>query len=124
METIMSGLKHAAALAAVFALCTVAGTAGSEEIQGQKGMNGTPIWKTVNVSQPQLNNADKQANNWLHTNGGYAQTRFSPGKQINTTNVKELANGGSNSVSVIDTVQNVKLRDVAVGKLPWGVVIK
>jgi YVTN family beta-propeller protein len=35
-----------------------------------------------------------------------------------------VANGRSNSVSVIDTVQNVKLRDVAVGKLPWGVVIK
>ncbi|GAC1412530.1 MAG: methanol/ethanol family PQQ-dependent dehydrogenase [Burkholderiaceae bacterium] len=28
--------------------------------------------------------------NWLHTNGNYAQTRFYPGKQINTTNVKTL----------------------------------
>jgi YVTN family beta-propeller protein len=35
-----------------------------------------------------------------------------------------VANGRSNSVSVIDTVRKVKLRDVAVGKLPWGVVIK
>jgi len=35
-----------------------------------------------------------------------------------------VANGRSNSVSVIDTVRNVKLRDVAVGKLPWGVVVK
>jgi len=25
---------------------------------------------------------------------------------------------------VIDTVRNVRLRDVAVGKLPWGVVVK
>jgi alcohol dehydrogenase (cytochrome c) len=87
----MSGLKQGAALAALLALSTIAGTAGSEEIQGQKGMNGVPtISKTINVSQAQLNNADKQANNWLHTNGGYAQTRFYPGKQINTANVKKL----------------------------------
>jgi alcohol dehydrogenase (cytochrome c) len=87
----MSGLKQGAALAALLVLSTIAGTAGSEEIQGQKGMNGVPtISKTINVSQAQLNNADKQANNWLHTNGGYAQTRFYPGKQINTANVKKL----------------------------------
>ena len=35
-----------------------------------------------------------------------------------------VANGRSNSVSVIDTVKNIKLRDVNVGTLPWGVVIK
>jgi YVTN family beta-propeller protein len=35
-----------------------------------------------------------------------------------------VANGRSGTVSVIDTVNNVKLRDIAVGKLPWGVVIK
>jgi hypothetical protein len=29
-----------------------------------------------------------------------------------------------NCFSVIDTVHNVLLHDVAVGKLPWGVVIK
>jgi YVTN family beta-propeller protein len=29
-----------------------------------------------------------------------------------------------NCLSVIDTVHNVLLHDVAVGKLPWGVVIK
>jgi YVTN family beta-propeller protein len=35
-----------------------------------------------------------------------------------------VANGRSGSVSVIDTLRNVWLRDVAVGKLPWGVLIK
>jgi YVTN family beta-propeller protein len=35
-----------------------------------------------------------------------------------------VANGRSNSVSVIDTDKQTKLRDIAVGKLPWGVVIR
>jgi YVTN family beta-propeller protein len=35
-----------------------------------------------------------------------------------------VANGRSNSVSVIDTANRVKLRDITVGKLPWGVVIR
>jgi YVTN family beta-propeller protein len=35
-----------------------------------------------------------------------------------------VANGRSGSVSVIDTARNAKLRDIAVGKLPWGVVVR
>jgi YVTN family beta-propeller protein len=34
-----------------------------------------------------------------------------------------VANGRSNSVSVIDTQSYQKLRDIAVGELPWGVVV-
>jgi len=35
-----------------------------------------------------------------------------------------VANGRSNSVSVIDTESNQKITDVTVGELPWGVVIR
>ena len=35
-----------------------------------------------------------------------------------------VANGRSNSVSVIDTMKNEKISDIAVGQLPWGVVIR
>jgi YVTN family beta-propeller protein len=35
-----------------------------------------------------------------------------------------VANGRSNSVSVIDTERNEKVRDIAVGELPWGVVVR
>jgi len=35
-----------------------------------------------------------------------------------------VSNEGSSSISVIDPVNNVKLRDIAVGKLPWGIIIK
>ena len=42
------------------------------------------------VSQDQLNAAAGDANNFLHTNGNYDQTRYFPGKQINTSNVGKL----------------------------------
>jgi alcohol dehydrogenase (cytochrome c) len=44
----------------------------------------------TNVTQQLLDNAAKDSNNFLHTNGNYAQTRFYPNKQINTGNVAKL----------------------------------
>src|SRR6267142_698224 len=38
--------------------------------------------KISSVSQDQLNKADSNANNFLLTNGNYAQTRFHPARQI------------------------------------------
>ena len=35
-----------------------------------------------------------------------------------------VANGRSNSISVIDTETNQKITDITVGELPWGVVIR
>jgi PQQ-dependent dehydrogenase (methanol/ethanol family) len=46
--------------------------------------------KKINVTQQQLTGAGGQAANWLHTNGSYAQTRYYPGKAINTENVGKL----------------------------------
>jgi YVTN family beta-propeller protein len=34
-----------------------------------------------------------------------------------------VANGRSNSVSVIDTASNKRIGDISVGQLPWGVAI-
>jgi PQQ-dependent dehydrogenase (methanol/ethanol family) len=42
------------------------------------------------VTQQQLNAADKNATNFLLTNGNYAQTRFHPARQIDRGNVKKL----------------------------------
>jgi PQQ-dependent dehydrogenase (methanol/ethanol family) len=42
------------------------------------------------VSQEQLNAAASDENNFLHTNGNYDQTRYFPGKQIDTSNVGKL----------------------------------
>jgi len=42
------------------------------------------------VTQDQLNAAASDESNFLHTNGNYAQTRYFPGSQINTSNVGKL----------------------------------
>ena len=42
------------------------------------------------VTQEQLNAAASDENNFLHTNGNYDQTRYFPGKQIDTSNVGKL----------------------------------
>src|SRR5437867_11662810 len=44
----------------------------------------------VNVTQAMLTAAGRQSQDWLHTNGDYAQLRYYPGNQINTGNVDKL----------------------------------
>src|ERR1035438_7741868 len=46
--------------------------------------------QTTAVTQDQLNKAGSDGNNFLHTNGNYAQTRFYPNRQINAGNVAHL----------------------------------
>lgn len=73
-------------------LCALASplTHAQQEIQGQRASGPPMIVKSPNVTQEMLNAADRQDVNWLHTNGGYAQQRYYPGSQINTSNVKRL----------------------------------
>jgi alcohol dehydrogenase (cytochrome c) len=61
-----------------------------QEVQGQRTSGPPMIVKSPNVTQDMLTAADRQDVNWLHTNGGYAQQRYYPGSQINTSNVKRL----------------------------------
>lgn len=77
-------------LVAAFGLSLLAAAAWPQEIQGQRSAAPTAILKAPNVSQQQLNQADRQDANWLHTNGGYSQLRYYPGSQINTSNVRRL----------------------------------
>ncbi len=87
----MQHLKLSKGFSLVMALCAVAASAGAQEIQGQKaGEGAATLAKGVNVTQAQLNDSDRQGVNWLQTNGGYAQQRFYPGKQINAGNVAKL----------------------------------
>lgn len=76
----------------VLALSGLALASNAQEIVGQKGISegANAIAMGINVTQSQLNASDQQGTNWLQTNGGYAQTRFYPGKQINAGNVAKL----------------------------------
>src|ERR1700737_1553586 len=65
------------------------GPAGAQETkQETKPASGQAMVSPI--TQQQLNAADKSVNNFLLTNGNYAQTRFHPARQIERNNVKNL----------------------------------
>src|SRR6476661_7527105 len=81
--------SRTAAIVILGSICALA-FAADDEIKGQKGKAASDTGKSINVTQQALTAADSQGRDWLHTNGGYAQMRFYPGKQINADNVKNL----------------------------------
>ncbi|AZQ69595.1 quinonprotein alcohol dehydrogenase [Silicimonas algicola] len=52
-----------------------------------------------------LTRAAGDGNNFLHTNGNYAQTRYYPASQINTSNVKNLRPAWVFQTEVVDTME-------------------
>jgi len=69
----------------VFLMSLAVGHSLAEEVQ-----RGTLYGNMTTVTQDMLNRAASDANNFLHTNGNYHQTRYYPASQINTSNVKGL----------------------------------
>jgi PQQ-dependent dehydrogenase (methanol/ethanol family) len=64
---------------------------GADEVQNSATTTSSPMPDVLSpVSQQQLDAAGGATTNWLHPNGSYAQTRYYPGAQINTTNVARL----------------------------------
>jgi alcohol dehydrogenase (cytochrome c) len=86
-------MRHVKGLAAGFAMigsfALLSATAQAQEVK-QEGKSAVGNAKVAPVTQQQLNSADKNAKDFLLTNGNYAQTRFYPAKQINRDNVKHL----------------------------------
>ncbi|MDB6000772.1 MAG: Pyrrolo-quinoline quinone [Rhizobacter sp.] len=75
---------------AALGLCSSAAFA-QPEVSGQTATaTGGPVPKAISVSQQQLDAADKDGTNFLHSNMNYAQTRYYPAAQINATNVGKL----------------------------------
>jgi glucose dehydrogenase len=78
----------------------------------------SPAWSAeagapaTSVSQDQLNAAASDEKNFLHTNGNYNQTRFFPGKQINTSNVAHLHPAWIFQTEVKESLDRRKRRDV------------
>ena len=107
----MQYAKYKKCLVLVVALFAWASAPNAQEIQGQKetGSGGGSIAKGINVTQAQLNNAGNQGNNWLHTNGDYAQTRFYPGTQINAGNVKRLKSVFSFQTEVRESMETAPI---------------
>ena len=80
-------IAHAALLGLA---CSLAGPGYAQEEVKQNPWLPSREAKISPVTQDRLNAADKNASNFLLTNGNYAQTRFHPAKQINRDNVKKL----------------------------------
>ena len=74
-----------ASLSGAFVLALISSAVQAQEVQG-----GTLYGNMDIVTQDMLNRADGDANNFLHTNGNYAQTRYYPASQINKDNVRSL----------------------------------
>src|SRR5947209_3033889 len=80
-------IANATVLILSFALVT---PTHAQEVANPDQWSPTREAKIPSVTQDQLNSADKNATNFLLTNGNYSQTRFYPAKQINRDNVKNL----------------------------------
>jgi len=81
----------------------------AQEIKGQQGAAASATIATVNVSQDSLNGAGGQSVNWLHTNGNYDQTRYYPGAQINTKNVKGLKPAFVVQTEVVESMETAPI---------------
>jgi len=84
------------------------GAFGQGEVPNQ-GATGSPVPKTISVPQQKLDAADKDANNFLHSNMSYAQTRFYPAKQINTANVSKLRPVFTFQTEVVESMETAPI---------------
>lgn len=89
MVRMKSSHAYAAALFASLAYAALA-PASAQEIEHHKKEAPKVEAPAPTVTQEMLTNAANDAKQFLHTNANYEQTRFYPGKQINTSNVAKL----------------------------------
>ena len=80
------------------------GLALEEEVKG-----GTLYGDMMHVTQDMLNRADGDANNFLHTNGNYEQTRYYPASQINTGNVKSLRPAWIFQTEIVESMETTPI---------------
>jgi alcohol dehydrogenase (cytochrome c) len=80
------------------------------EIEGGATTMSKPMTSKLGaVTQERLNNAHSDKANWLHVNGGYSQTRFYPGSQINTKNVAKLKPAFVFQTALVESMETAPL---------------
>ena len=80
------------------------GLALGEEVQGS-----TLYGNMMQVTQDLLNRASGDANNFLHTNGNYEQTRYYPASQINKENVKKLRPAWIFQTEIVESMETTPI---------------
>ena len=98
------GKSVLASLTVAFGLAMFSVAVQAQEVQG-----GTLYGNMDIVTQDMLDRADGDANNFLHTNGNYAQTRYYPASQINKDNVKKLRPAWIFQTEVVESMETSPL---------------
>ncbi|MDH5539086.1 MAG: PQQ-binding-like beta-propeller repeat protein, partial [Rhizobacter sp.] len=81
----------------------------AQEVTGQAAVSGSPVPKNISVSQAKLDAAGKDGANFLHSNMSYAQTRYYPAAQINTTNVAKLKPAFIFQTAVLESMETAPI---------------
>ena len=97
--------KHFKALALGASLATLGASAA---FAGETG-KGTLYGDMHTVTQDMLDHAAGDANNFLHTNGNYDQTRYYPARQINRDNVHRLARAWVFKTEVVESLETTPI---------------
>ena len=97
-------------LAVLTALASGVSLVSAQEISGGATTAVKPMSANLGaVTQERLDGADKEKTDWLQVNGGYSQTRYFPGKQINTRNVKKLSPAFIFQTEVLESMETAPL---------------
>ena len=96
-------------LAATALAAVCAGAMAQAEVSGQAAPTGSPVPKAISVSQRQLDSADTDGANFLHSNMNYAQTRYYPASQINSDNVSKLRPAFQFQTEVIESMETAPI---------------
>ncbi len=87
----------------------LAGSAIAQEPIAGAGIKPIPMPNLGSVSQSMLDSAAKDSKNWLHPNGSYEQTRYSPASQINTSNVSKLRPAFVFQTGIVESMETAPL---------------
>ncbi len=87
----------------------LAGSAIAQEPIAGAGIKPIPMPNIGSVSQSMLDGAAKDSKNWLHPNGSYEQTRYSPASQINTGNVSKLRPAFVFQTGIVESMETAPL---------------
>ncbi|WP_416047963.1 pyrroloquinoline quinone-dependent dehydrogenase [Cupriavidus basilensis] len=113
----LSSRSHARATLPLLLLALAAAAAalipaafGADEIQGGATTPGAAMTRPLPlVTQAQLDAAGNNANDWVHSNGSYVQTRYYPGSQINTKNVAKLKPAFLFQTAVLESMETAPI---------------
>lgn len=93
---------------AIAAMCSMSLSTFSIANAGE--VEGATLYGNMSVvTQDMLDHAQGDANNFLHTNGNYSQTRYYPSRQINTGNVKDLELAWTFKTEVVESMETTPI---------------